>query len=523
MTRLGLGWEDAREINPRLVYCSITGYGQDGPRAAVAGHDLNYCADTGFLSMTHGADGAPAIPQTQIADIGARQLPRRDEHHVPRCGRRGATAWGRISTSPCATICSPSCGRRVAMGRATGRWPQGNDMYPHRRVGPISALSHERRKYVACGALEPKFWGHISALLVGLEEELRDDGKDPEATLAGVAARIAAHDSAQLARCLRRLRGCLRRVVRSLDEALADPQFAGRGLFEHMLEGGTAPLPALSVPVAAALRGPPRAARAPALGGADSLLEELAPRGGGVKPVPRILLIQGANMAWLGKRQPELYGVETGRRTRCAPPGARRPARHRPRNFLHPCRGEAIARLYRRRRRGNRRPGHEPGGVHAHGLRAARRHRGLRRPALCRDSHHEYREAAASARFWRTRRSASSPVSVFTATNSRSRRWRRISRRPRRERPQGLSGHPRQSPPMCRAAPAPRATDGRSCWRLTRPLSAPARSPSKPSAAAPANFIITPTAARRRCARRSARPTGWTPPALSAAPDRTTC
>ena len=55
MARLGLDWARVRRVNPRLVYCSITGYGQDGPMAAVAGHNLNYSADTGILLLTKGA------------------------------------------------------------------------------------------------------------------------------------------------------------------------------------------------------------------------------------------------------------------------------------------------------------------------------------------------------------------------------------------------------------------------------------------------------------------------------------
>ena len=49
MDRLGLGYEALQPINPRLIYCSITGYGQSGPKAQVAGHDLNYLAETGLL------------------------------------------------------------------------------------------------------------------------------------------------------------------------------------------------------------------------------------------------------------------------------------------------------------------------------------------------------------------------------------------------------------------------------------------------------------------------------------------
>src|SRR6059058_6089906 len=70
MDRLGLGYEALKALNPRIVYCAITGYGQHGPRANVAAHDLNYIAETGLLTLSAGSDGAPILPPALIADIG---------------------------------------------------------------------------------------------------------------------------------------------------------------------------------------------------------------------------------------------------------------------------------------------------------------------------------------------------------------------------------------------------------------------------------------------------------------------
>jgi alpha-methylacyl-CoA racemase len=75
MDRLGLGYAAVRVLNPRIVYCSISGYGQSGPKAGVAGHDLNYLADTGLLALGGGAADVPAIPPGLIADIGGGALP----------------------------------------------------------------------------------------------------------------------------------------------------------------------------------------------------------------------------------------------------------------------------------------------------------------------------------------------------------------------------------------------------------------------------------------------------------------
>jgi crotonobetainyl-CoA:carnitine CoA-transferase CaiB-like acyl-CoA transferase len=74
LARFGLDHERVARDNPRLITCAITGYGQDGPYAAAPGHDLNYVALGGALAFAGPADGPPALPPVQIADIGGGSL-----------------------------------------------------------------------------------------------------------------------------------------------------------------------------------------------------------------------------------------------------------------------------------------------------------------------------------------------------------------------------------------------------------------------------------------------------------------
>src|SRR5665213_2333181 len=75
MARLGLGYDAVRALNPRLIYCSISGYGQSGPRVEEAGHDLNYIGNTGLLDLQPGPLATPVVPPMLVADIAGGSFP----------------------------------------------------------------------------------------------------------------------------------------------------------------------------------------------------------------------------------------------------------------------------------------------------------------------------------------------------------------------------------------------------------------------------------------------------------------
>ncbi len=75
MDKLGFGYDALRKAHPRLIYCSITGYGQSGPRAQEAGHDLNYIGNAGLLGLAPGPADRPVVPPALVADIGGGAFP----------------------------------------------------------------------------------------------------------------------------------------------------------------------------------------------------------------------------------------------------------------------------------------------------------------------------------------------------------------------------------------------------------------------------------------------------------------
>src|SRR2546423_1966941 len=90
MERMELGYPALAALNPALVYCAITGYGSSGPMARRAGHDLNYPARSGALSLMPMRDGAPAIPGLQVADLAGGL-------HAPFLGAAPPTSRGQTA------------------------------------------------------------------------------------------------------------------------------------------------------------------------------------------------------------------------------------------------------------------------------------------------------------------------------------------------------------------------------------------------------------------------------------------
>ncbi|HEY5333723.1 MAG TPA: CaiB/BaiF CoA-transferase family protein, partial [Solirubrobacterales bacterium] len=72
--RLGVGYEATSAVSPAIVYCSISGHGQDGPLRTTPGHDINYVGRAGILDISGPADGLPAVPGVQVADLGTGGL-----------------------------------------------------------------------------------------------------------------------------------------------------------------------------------------------------------------------------------------------------------------------------------------------------------------------------------------------------------------------------------------------------------------------------------------------------------------
>lgn len=163
--RLGVGWDAMRARNPRLVYCSTSGYGQDGPASGWAGHDINYLALSGFLACTEArADGGPPIPGATVADSAGGGM-----HAVlsimAALVKRGATGEGSFLDVSAAEGILSLMALSLDQYLATGE-----------EAGPLQVLLTGRYafydtyptsdgKWVSVGAIEPHFYRNLCELL----------------------------------------------------------------------------------------------------------------------------------------------------------------------------------------------------------------------------------------------------------------------------------------------------------------------------------------------------------------------
>jgi alpha-methylacyl-CoA racemase len=227
--RMGIGYEAVRARNPRVVYCSTSGYGQDGPRAQWTGHDLNYLGVSGFLHCSErSADGGPPIPGATVADSAGGGM-----HAViailaalVRRERTGDGAYLDVSVADgMLSLMSLAVDEHLAESTQPG--PGTNILTG--RYACYDVYETRDGRWITVAAIEPVFWANLCRLL-GLEQwtahqtdddrqdEIRADlrrvllGKDRDEWIAT----LAPHDT------------CVAPVL-TIEEVVRDEQLAHRG------------------------------------------------------------------------------------------------------------------------------------------------------------------------------------------------------------------------------------------------------------------------------------------------------
>ena len=248
MERLGLGYLVLAERNPRLIYASLSGFGQSGPYRDRPGHDLNYLALAGAIGYNVGADGQPVPMAVQVADLGAGSFAAIailaavvSRQHTGR-GQSVDVSLFASAVSWLPTLIAPlfASGQALAPGAPTlaGGLPQ------------YAVYRTADDRFVTLGALEPKFFANFLSR-VGRPELAALHDRD--ALRFELSAIFASRSMAEWTECLDGVDTCFA-PVNTLDEALQDPQAVALGMFT---DGQLAPPYAFSATPASIRRPPP--------------------------------------------------------------------------------------------------------------------------------------------------------------------------------------------------------------------------------------------------------------------------
>lgn len=243
--RLGLGHEALLARHPRLVICAITGYGQTGPLAARAGHDLDFLARAGLLGATGPEDGPPQVPGFQLADVSGALWS--VIAILAALRRRDATGEGGVCDIAMSEGALGFASLALAAGMVSGAGKRGAELLTG-GIAPYRTYLAKDGAPMALAALEPKFWTAF-AVAVGLEPDASAlvPGPHQAAWIDKVSRVMASRTRAEWEEFATSTDVCLEPVL-APDELAQDEHLHARGtLFRLDVDGES--VPAMRTPV----------------------------------------------------------------------------------------------------------------------------------------------------------------------------------------------------------------------------------------------------------------------------------
>ena len=261
--RLGVGYEAVRRVRPDVIYCAVTGYGQDGPARERAGHDVNYLSQAGVLELMGESDRPPSIPGIQIADMVGGGMNAvigilLALHHRHQTGQGQyidiSMTDGMVGLLPLIQF----------FRDLTCKDPRRGNMLLAHRYACYNTYETADGRHLSIGAVENRFWKNLCEHL-GVPEYTAlqyDDGRRKE-IIAHFRERFRQKALDQWCAELEPLDVCFGRV-QTFTEMLADPLFRQRQMVVDLKQADGTSAPALGVPVKlsrspGAVRTPPAA------------------------------------------------------------------------------------------------------------------------------------------------------------------------------------------------------------------------------------------------------------------------
>ncbi len=246
--RLGVDYDAVCKINPAIIYCSVTGYGQTGPFSQRAGHDVNYLGYAGILGMLGEVDRSPAIPGVQIADIAGSGMNAAIGILLALFAREKSGQGQYIDISMADSMVSllPVA---LIWQQFAGSFPErGNAMLSH-RYACYNTYETSDGRYIAVGAVESRFWKILCEHL-GLSQyaHRQYDEEKKEEIIAAFRDTFRQKTMARWEAELSQMDVCASGIS-TLEEVLTAPLFKEREMVAELPGAGGQPEKALGIPV----------------------------------------------------------------------------------------------------------------------------------------------------------------------------------------------------------------------------------------------------------------------------------
>jgi crotonobetainyl-CoA:carnitine CoA-transferase CaiB-like acyl-CoA transferase len=246
--RLGIDYEALRKVNPMIIYCSITGYGQDGPYRDIAGHDVNYLSFSGVLDLIGEKDRTPCIPGIQIADLAGGGMNAAIGILLALFARERTGEGQYIDISMTDGMVGLLPIPLYLMQKGTQIASRSDTMLSH-RYACYNVYETADGRYISIGALENRFWINLCELL-GMPEygPLQYDEKHRQEIIDFFRSTFKNKTMDEWVEILNARDVCWGKV-QNITEVLNDKLFIERGMVSEIKDSRGIPHTTLGIPV----------------------------------------------------------------------------------------------------------------------------------------------------------------------------------------------------------------------------------------------------------------------------------
>ena len=247
MKRLGLDYDSIKKINQDIIYISITGYGQYGPKSMVAGHDLNYIGNAGLLSISMGRENDTVVPPALVADIAGGSYPA-VINILLALRKRDLNKEGSYIDLSMTENLFPFMFWGLGSGFAHNKWPGNSDGVLSGGSARYNIYKTSDGSYVAAAPLEDRFWKKFCKA-IKLPKKFIKMENDQGKVIQEIRKIIGQKNKNYWLEVFNKA-DCCCSIVKSIEEAVNDHHFKVREIFSNKIFNDLGDeIPALPIPV----------------------------------------------------------------------------------------------------------------------------------------------------------------------------------------------------------------------------------------------------------------------------------